>query len=176
MNNKAEFYDKLLKRIVFLFCFLFLVFINVLRFYQLQTEEKPIVYPSPHKPLYLSFVLFQVQDQTHMIFLNRNNTSYFHKIFKEINFKTSNIISFINCDPNTFSAFKEAFINEFPNQHFSEEDCDISLNRLQELYDQNALILVVLRKQDLKHHKALHFAYQNKLKPTVKTVEIKNEI
>ena len=177
MKQNKEFYDKIFKHTIFVFCFVFFVFINVLRFYQLEPEIKLKENIASQKVSYQSFVLFQTQDRTPMIFLqNRYDDTYLNTIFKNIKIKSYPTISLLMCSEDNFSEIQKKLKNMFPNQNFSKLECNISLERFQELYNQNTLIVLVLKNQNLKHHTALKFAYQNQLKPFIKTMEIKHDI
>ncbi len=174
MKRSTEFYDKLLKNIVLIFCFLFLVFINILHFYQLHPAQDPVQLPEKENSSYLSFVFFPLQNQTRMIFIqNRFDQTYTEAVLKKINLQKNTLIVFLNCTEDPLSEISKKWKNTFSDQHFSEESCDISLQRFQELYHQNALFMIAFKNRNLKHTNALKFAYQNHLAPKTVTVEIK---
>lgn len=174
INNRAEYYKKLLNHIVFIFCLLFILFLNVLRFYQLKDEKKPIPQEIISKPIYISFVLFQSKGHPHMIFLqDQNNINYFKTAFKNIVLKKGSKITLINCAPDNFQNLTSFLSQKFPKASFSKEKCEISQDLLQKKYNNHEFLVFILNNHYLTHKNALHFAYQNQLKPELKIVEIK---
>ena len=179
LNNNAEFYKKVLSKIILVFCISFLIVLNIIRFSNLIAEKKE----PPAEPLRASKVFFSInffeadqKETPKIVLINSNGSSAYLKSVLSFLKKRENLsVYFVNCAQNQTALKKmnTVFKNDF-HLPFEEILCyEKSSEYLKFLSKKNSVLVFALRPECFLKNNIISLAQTQNLVPKVKITEVK---
>ena len=174
LNDNEIFYQKLLWRIVFALCLLFIVLLNVMRYQTLQANTPPQKKIERTSSTYLLSAFFAPQTSPgdpKMIFVSdTKNQKYLSSVFSFLKNEPQKNITLINCAKEEPLALKKFLQNNI----ITQKPCHTNPESLKTALSNPDNIVVIASSRKLFHRTALHIAEHLNLKPHIKITEIKH--
>ena len=189
LNNNAEFYKKVLSKIIFVFCISFLIILNVIRFSNLINEKKePTPQPFKASKFFFSINFFEAnqKESPKIVLIDSNGSNAYLKsiIFEKDQYfidlyflknRENSRIYFINCAQNKIISKKmnTVFKNNL-SLPFEEILCHENSNEyLKFLSKKNSVLVFALRPEYFLKNNIISLAQTQNLAPKVKITEVK---
>lgn len=174
LGDNEIFYKKLLWGIIGIFCLLFVVGLNVIRYEYLvfhASAEKKAVKPHEEYIFSVLFTPFEKAEMPRMIFLSDvQNARYLSTVFSFLKKAQPENIVLINCKAADTSLLKQ-FLS---GARLIESACNTHENNIEEILAANYNLVVLVLNKNFVHHAALRAAERAGLRPNIKIAEIKH--
>lgn len=179
LNNNAEFYKKVLSKIIFVFCVSFLIILNVIRFSNLTHEKKEseVELPKASK-FFFSIDFFEAnqKDSPKIVLIDSNaSNAYLKSVLSFLKNRENSNVYFINCAQNKIISKKmnTVFKNNL-SLPFKEILCHENSNEyLKFLSKKNSVLVFALRSEYFLKNNIISLAQTQNLAPKVKITEVK---
>jgi len=179
LNNNAEFYKKVLSKIILVFCISFLIILNIIRFSNLTNEKKESATElSKASQFFFSINFFEAnqKDRPKIVLTDSNGSNaYLKSVLSFLKKNNNSMIYFINCAQNiTISKKMNTVFKNNLSLPFEEIVCyENSDEYLKFLSKKNSVLVFALRPEHFLKNNIISLAQTQNFVPKVKITEVK---